>query len=182
MKKELRIPKATFFDEEREEFVYLNAQKIVLVHSLVSISKWESKYHKPYMSTEQKTVEETMDYVKMMTVTQNVRPEVYEYIKRDGQLISEIAEYIEDPATATWFAKSSSPPSREVITSEKIYYWMITSGIPMECQKWHLNRLLTLIRVCSEMNKPPKKMSKSELAARNRSLNAARRAKYGSKG
>lgn len=117
--------------------------------------------------------EEIIDYVKCMTITQNVRPEVYEVLTQDN--IDAITAYIDAPMTATRFSKQNEPPNREVVTSELIYYWMISLNIPFECQKWHLNRLLTLIRVCNIKNQPPKKMGKKALMSRNAALNAARR-------
>lgn len=168
------IPKSEFFDEETNEFVYVNECTLALEHSLVSISKWESKWCKPFISSDQKTHEETIDYIRCMTLTQNVNPDVYNYIPSD--VIAQIQEYIDAPMTATWFSKNDNArKSREIITSELIYYWMIALNIPFECQKWHFNRLLTLIRVCSLKNSPPKKMSQKDILSRNRALNAARR-------
>ena len=168
------IPKAEFFDERTNEFVYVDEHTLTLEHSLVSISKWESKWCKPFITSDSKTHEETIDYIRCMTLTQNVDPDVYNYIPAD--VIKQIQEYIDAPMTATWFSKNDgAKKSREVITSELVYYWMIALNIPFECQKWHFNRLITLIRVCSLKNSPPKKMSKKDILARNRSLNAARR-------
>ncbi len=174
------IPKGEQYDPVNNEFIETKEQTLVLEHSLVSVSKWEAKWHKPFITKEKKTLEETLDYIKCMTITQNVDPNVYDFI--DNKLIQEIYDYIDDSMTATTFSKDNSPPSREIITSELIYYWMISLNIPVEFQKWHLNRLLTLIKVCSIKNAPPKKMSKRELMSRNRSLNAARRRSLNSRG
>ena len=169
------------WDEDKEEFVEAKYQTLILEHSLVSLSKWESKWCKPFFSKEDKTVEEIVDYVKFMTITKNVNPDVYNHLDTDN--INQINAYIESPMTATTFSEDShSKNSREIITSELIYYWMISLQIPFECQKWHLNRLLTLIRVCNVKNAPPKKMSKRDIISRNAALNAARRKQLNTKG
>jgi hypothetical protein len=177
---QLVVPDLEIFDEGKSEFLVIKGQNIQVEHSLVSISKWESKWNKPFLSKQAKTIEETIDYIRCMTISQNVRPEVYNNITNDN--ISKISEYIAAPMTATWFNDDSKNTSREVITSEVIYYWMIAYNIPFECQKWHLNRLLTLIRVCSKKNEKPKKMSRAEIANRNRSLNEQRRQQLKSNG
>lgn len=169
------------YDEAKEEFIPAKEQTLRLEHSLVSISKWESKWCKAFFSKTDMTDEETVDYVKCMTLTQNVSPEVYECLSPSN--IEEIHRYITAPMTATHFTRlEKNKPSRETITSELIYYWMIALNIPVEFEKWHISRLLTLIEVCNIKNQPPKKMSKRELASRNRALNAARRKQLNSKG
>lgn len=169
---ELKIPASELFDEESFTFIQTKPATILLEHSLLSISKWESKWKKPFLSSKDKTPEETIDYIRCMTITKNVPDEVYQCLTNEN--LDVVADYVADSMTATWFREDRTPPSREVITSEVIYYWMITANIPMECQKWHLNRLLTLIRVCQIKNAPNKKMSKGEIARRNNELNAAR--------
>ena len=177
----ITIPETELWDETREEYIYTKRQTLQLEHSLVSISKWEGKWCKPFLSSNDKTLEETIDYVKCMTVTPNVKPEIYRCLSDEN--IEEINKYIAAPMTATWFSEDKTArPSREVITSEIIYYWMVALNIPFECQKWHLNRLLTLIKVCDRKNQPPKKMGKNAIMSRNAALNAARRKKTGSKG
>lgn len=175
------VPGIEMFDELKQEFVTKGDVTLKLEHSLVSLSKWESKYEKPFLGKDEKTTEEIIDYVKAMTVTPNIAPEVYQRLSEGN--IRDINEYIEAKMTATWFSDSpGAPPSRDVITSELVYYWMITFQIPFECERWHLNRLFTLIRVCNVKQAKPKKMSRAEIAARNRELNAQRRAQLGTKG
>lgn len=177
------IPSQEYYDEIKNEFVTIKGQVLQLEHSLVSISKWESKWNKPFLSKEKKTTEEFLDYVRCMTLTQNVNPMVYRNINQD--IANKILSYIEAPMSATWFNESKLPARRssEVVTSELIYYWMVALQIPFECQKWHLNRLMTLIRICNIKNNPKqKKMSKSEILSRNAALNAARRKSMGSAG
>lgn len=169
------------WDEARETFVQTKDTELCLEHSLVSVSKWESKWHKHFIGNNDLSQEMLVDYIRCMTLTQNVNPEVY-YAISEAQF-TEIKEYIANPMTATWFSESSDQKhSRDIITSEIIYYWMIALQIPFECQKWHLNRLLTLIRVCNEKNQPEKKMSQSEIMRRNREINEARRRALNSKG
>lgn len=169
------------YDEAKEEFVPAQEKILRLEHSLVSISKWESKWCRAFFSNKDMTEEEIVDYIKCMTITQNVDPEVYDHISYSN--IEEIRQYIVAPMTATYFSDNkNSGPNRETITSELIYYWMIALNIPVEFEKWHINRLITLIHVCNIKNQPQKKMSKKDLASRNRALNAARRQKLNSKG
>lgn len=177
----IHIPDVELYDEEKDEIVTIKGQTIRLEHSLVSISKWESKWCKPFLSKEPMSDEEIIDYIKCMTITQNVNPDIYKYMTRNN--MSEISEYINAPMTATKVPKANDGiGDRETITSELIYYWMIALQIPVEFQTWHLNRLLALIEVCNFKNKPPKKMSRREILERNRALNAQRRAKYNTKG
>lgn len=177
----ITIPSTEMWDEANEKFVDTKEQVLQLEHSLVSLSKWESKWCKPFLSKEDKTFEETIDYIRCMTINQHVPDEVYGCLTGDN--IREINEYISAPMTATWFSKDiTGRGSREQITSELIYYWMIALNIPFECQKWHLNRLLTLIRVCNVKNQPSKKMSRREIMSRNAALNAARRKQLGTNG
>ena len=169
------------WDERKQEFVEPKYQVLTLEHSLVSISKWESKWCKAFFSKREKTTEETVDYIKCMTLTQNVNPEVYEHITRKN--IEEIYAYINAPMTATTFRDDpNNKGPKEIITSELIYFWMISFGIPVEFQKWHLNRLLTLIRVFNVKNQPSKKMSTGEIMRNNAALNAARRKHLNTRG
>ena len=178
---EIVIPETEQWDEVNQEFITSNRQILRLEHSLVSLSKWESKWKKPFLSNKEKTYEETIDYIKCMTLTQNVNDTVYNLLDKDN--IEKINKYIGDPMTATTFKEDPNKKGgREIITSELIYYWMISLNIPFECQKWHLNRLLTLIKVCGIKNQPPKKMSKKDVMSRNAALHAARRKQMNSRG
>jgi hypothetical protein len=169
------------WDEAKQEFVEAETVTLELEHSLVSLSKWESKWCKAFLSKQDKTSEETIDYIKCMTITENVDPSVYHCLTPAN--MKQINTYIEAPMTATCFSEQKTKGgSREVVTSELIYYWMIALQIPFECQYWHLNRLLTLIKVCNIKNQPPKKMSKRDIMSRNASLNAARRQQLNSRG
>ena len=171
------------WDEINEEFIYLPAGKeqvLCLEHSLVSLSKWESKWCKPFLSSE-KTDEEFLDYIKCMTLSSNVSNDVYGRLTLEN--FREISNYINAPMTATTFSDDKTKrPNREIVTSELIYYWMVTLNIPFECEKWHIKRLLTLIRVCEIKNNPPKKRSRREIMSRNAALNAARRQQLNTKG
>lgn len=175
------IPPQELFDEKNQEFINFKGQTLQLEHSLVSLSKWEAKWCKSFLSKQEKTHEETLDYIKCMTITQNVNPEAYNYLTQAN--IKEIQDYIAAPMTATsFYQNNNNKTNSERVTSELIYYWMIALNIPFECQKWHLNRLLTLVRVCNVKNQPPSKKSKKDIASRNAALNAARRKQLGTKG
>ena len=177
----ITIPAVEQWDEVKQEFVYTKDQTLSLEHSLVSLSKWESKWCKPFLGSGAKTNEETIDYIRCMTINPTAQSEIYLYLT--DTTIDQISEYIAAEMTATTFRKDQiSGSSKEIITSELIYYWMIAQQIPFECQKWHLNRLLTLIRVCSIKNTPPKKMGKHALMTRNTQLNEARRKQINSRG
>lgn len=179
----ITIPARELWDAKRRVFVTTNEMTIQLEHSLVSLSKWESKWNKPFLSKDEKTDAETIDYIKCMTITQNVPAEVYGIIATDKQIIDTIQKYIKAPMTATTFSnEEKGRASRETITSEIIYHWMIAFNIPVEFQKWHLNRLLTLIRVCSIKSAQPKKRSKKEIMSRNAALNEARKKKLNTRG
>lgn len=172
------------WDEEREEFIYIRGQTLNLEHSLVSVSKWESKWRKPFISRKEISLEETIDYIRCMTITQNVDPQIYKFLTNKD--IDIIQQYIDEPMTATTFFElddiSSKSSMQHTITAELIYYWMITLNIPIEFQKWHLNKLLTLIRLCSVQNAPKKKLSKNEIRRRNEMLNEARKKKFNTRG
>lgn len=190
---EIRINGCEYFDEEKREFFTTPDTVLCLEHSLISVSKWEAKWHKPFLhNSNNLTQEEIIDYIKFMTLA-NKKIDDNVYLTLSSENIQEIIDYIQNPMTATWFGedrnKNNQAPRRqkEIITSELIYYWMVALQIPFECQKWHLNRLLTLIRVCNVKNEEAnpntkRKMSKSELMSRNAALNAQRRARMNTKG
>lgn len=167
------------YNEETEEFVSLK-YTLELEHSLISLSKWESVFEKPFLSDAEKTQEEIFFYITAMVTDPKIPPEVFTSLTPEN--VGQIEKYISSRMTATWFNDADQPKSREVITAEIIYHWMIALNIPFECQHWHLNRLLTLIRVCNEKNSPPKELSRAEMAARNRALNAERKKQLGTTG
>ena len=175
------VPAIELWDEQKQEFVSRKEQTLQLEHSLVSLSKWESKWCKPFLGKTEKTDEEVRDYIRCMTITQNVNPDIYNYLTAEN--IRQIDEYIQAPMTATTFPQERNVRgSIQVVTAEVIYHWMIALQIPIEFQKWHLNRLLAQIRTCNIMNQPPKKRNKRDIASQYAALNAARRQKLNSKG
>lgn len=178
------VPGIEEYDEVHNLFVERGKQKLQLEHSLVSLSKWEAKWHKPFYRTGKDafTEEELIDYIRCMTITQNVPPDVY--LRLTSENVNEITKYIRDSMTATTFSESpGGSRRRQIITSEYVYFLMFSYRIPKECEKWHLNRLMTLIRIFQEENKDPKKKpSRAATMSRYRALNAARRAKLHSKG
>jgi hypothetical protein len=184
----LKLDGEEFWDEGKQEFVYTEPIEVKLEHSLVSINKWESKWHVPFLGREhEKTPEEFVDYIRFMILSKNVNEDIIRRIITSESLMKQIHAYMDDSMTATKFSKKQQAAARvnqggEFITAELIYYWMVALQIPFECEKWHINKLLTLIQVCNLKNTPPKKMSKQEIYAQNRALNAARRAKYHTKG
>lgn len=185
---EIKTKALECYDENKEEFFTLPEVTLHLEHSLISVSKWEAKWHKPFIQNADKLVkEEIIDYIKFMTISpNNVDTMIYEYLSEEN--VTTIIKYIQNPMTATWFGerKEKGKKSREIITSELIYYWMVSLQIPFECQKWHLNRLLTLIQVCNvkneEMSPNKPKMGQRALMSRNAALNAQRKAKLHTKG
>jgi hypothetical protein len=177
----ITIPKSEYFNEQTQEFVSIGPWTLQLEHSLISISKWEAKWCKAFLGKQEKTLEENIDYIRCMIINNNVDPMALSCLSVDQ--IKQINDYIEAPMSATKLYEDNAPGrSRDVVTSELIYYWMISLNIPFECQKWHLNKLLTLVRVCNMKNTPPKNVGKNSIYNRNSALNAARRAKLGSTG
>ena len=172
------------WDEKTETFIPILPQPektLILEHSLLSISKWESKWCKPYFSKQEKTNEEAIDYIRCMTITKNVSPDIYNRLTKEN--MDEISSYIKSPMTATHVTKNKNGKrNRQIVTSELIYCWMISLGIPIEFHKWHINRLITLIDVCNAENTPSKKRSGRELAKEYAAINAANRKRFNSKG
>lgn len=180
---EINVPKVEFFDERSNSFVKSEGAILMLEHSLVSLSKWESLHGKPFLDGSSRTDEETQSYIACMNVAPVPSLDVYKRLSNED--VKTISEYIDSKQSATWFKEDPSQrPSHEIITSEVIYYWMTAHDIPFETQYWHLNRLLTLIKVCNEKNKPPakSKMGTREQAASRRMLNAQRKAELGTTG
>lgn len=169
------------WDAKTETFIDAKTQTLQLEHSLVSLQKWESNWCKSFLHTKNKTDEEIIDYIKCMTVNTNVNPDIYDHLSNEN--IREIQNYIDAPMTATTFSNErNGAVNREIVTAELIYYWIIALNIPFECRKWHLNQLLTLIRVCNIKNAPQKKMSQRDIMSRNAAINAARRKQLNTKG
>lgn len=180
---QITIPAKEWFDDETNRFQNVRARTLMLEHSLLSISKWEAKWHKSYMNTEGLTNEENLYYIKCMCIDPNVDMLTLSSIPYDEQV--RIKEYLENSMTATTFSDRSNNGRsirREIVTSELIYYWMIYYNIPFECEKWHINRLLTLIKICGIKERPREKMNKKENIALRRAANQARRLKTGSRG
>ena len=184
---EISIPPQEIIDNDTYDIIKIPGVELTLEHSLVSLKKWEEKWHIPFLKKDPpKTPEQLRDYVKCMTINSKVvNPIIYDHIPKD--IMDKIAAYIENPMTATWFGTSKSKSDNgmmdnRIITAELIYYWMICCNIPVEFQKWHLNQLITLIRVCSEENKPPEKRSKIEAMQERKRLNEYRKKQYGTRG
>lgn len=181
---QLKISAQSGFDSDRNEFIEIKETTLQLEHSLISLKKWEQKYHIPFLDTKEKTLEQWIYYIECMTMTQNVDPNIYRYMTTES--IEKVTKYIEDPMSATWFSDKNNNISmsfnkKEIVTAEIIYYWMIELNIPIQFEKWHLNQLLTLIRVIN-IKHDPKKMGKKEQAIQRSALNAQRRAKLHSRG
>lgn len=175
------IPEREFFDEETETFGRIRATTLYLEHSLISISKWEAKWHIEFFESE-KTLEQTMDYIACMILNREIddKARILKFLTEEN--VKKINDYINDPMTATTIKDDGKRGRTQKITSELIYCWMVQYQIPFECEKWHINRLIMLIRVISEENKPKKKMSRREIMAQNKALNAARKARLGTRG
>lgn len=183
----LDIPSVEFFDESTNEFVTTKGRTLHLEHSLLSLSKWESKWQIPFLDDSKRlTTEQMLDYIRCMTLDRDVDPMIYKSLSREH--LEKINAYVNSKESATWFSKPQTlnrtgrPGKKEIMTSEVIYHSMFSAGIPIECEKWHLNRLFNLIRIFGIKSQKPKKMSKAAIAAQNRALNDARRKKYGTGG
>lgn len=176
----IRIPPQESFDDEKQQFVNFEGFTLELEHSLVSLSKWESKHKKPFLTKEPKTGVELLDYIRAMVLTPDVPLEVFKFLTDEN--LKEINEYINTDFTATWFTAKPQPPSREAVTSELIYYWMFSFGIDKECENWHLSRLITLVKVFNAKQTKQAPRSRSEMIAERKRLNEARRQQYGTTG
>ena len=173
----IHIKEEELFDESTKQFIRVKEENLKLEHSLISISKWEERWRKPFLTNKPKTKEELDSYISCMSITNEIGNETIRRISyKDMQRIS---DYIEAKLTATWFSKveEHKHKTNEQVTSELIYYWMFSYGIPKECEKWHLSRLLTLIEIYQVKNEPEKKRSQSEIMEYHRQQNALRRAK-----
>ncbi len=178
---EIMVGGVESFDEDASQFIKVGSTKVQLEHSLISLSKWESLFEKPFLAKREMTEEEVVAYVQCMITTPETDPNIVHSFT--AQQLEMINDYINSKQTATWFSdKRNAGGTSEMVTSELIYYWIFSFNIPKECETWHLNRLFTLIRVFSLKNSKEKKMSRAEIAARNRKLNAERRARTGSSG
>lgn len=177
---QIKVEEHEFYDERTNSFIVVPSQFLMLEHSLVSLSKWESRFLKPFLNKNSKTLEESLYYIECMILNTDFDPFVIKILKEEN--LKTIGEYIQSPMTATIINKNQGAINRDVITSEIIYYWMVALNIPFECQYWHLNRLLTLVNVCNIMNQPKKKMSREALLRRNSALNAARKAQLNTTG
>ena len=162
------------WDHKNEVFVHKAPVMIHLEHSLRAISKWEARYCKPFIGKKEWTASEMLDYVRCMCLDDSIDPAVF--LSLSAKQMEAVQAYIDLPMTATWFSNNEQRVGNRgsAVTSELIYFWMSSYGIDWQAQDWHLNRLMTLIRICSEKNKPPKKMPKGAAAARQRALNAKR--------
>lgn len=181
----ITIPRTKLYNRKKSEFIYIEEQKLEFEHSLLSLKEWESKWHIPFIGLDAKakrTKEQNQDYFRCMCLTKDVDPNTFLYLPKS--IYQKISKYIEDPMTATWFSDPPGPKAhnRIVITAERIYYWMFSYNIPKECETWHLNQLMTLIRVFSEENQPPKKKKQAEIARFYHQLNESRKAQLGTKG
>lgn len=175
------VPGDEIYDEISQTFDTVNDVVLELEHSLISLSKWESKHQKPFLTNAKKAPEEILDYIYAMVLTPEVDPKVYSRLTHNN--FDQINEYVESKQTATTFGQMPERTGRgEVVTAELIYFWMLTFNIPFECQYWHLNRLFALIRICNIKNSKQRKMTKGEIAARNREINAQRRAELNTNG
>lgn len=176
----ITIPETELFNESTGMFDYTKSQKLQLEHSLISVAKFESKWKKPFLSDRPRTLEESIDYIRCMTLTQNADQDCYKYIPQS--VMGEVNAYIDDDMTATTFSEMGGRSKSSTITAEIIYYWMVSFNIPFECQKWHLNRLMTLIRVCSIKQQDPKKRSTQSILQENKAMNEARRKQHNTNG
>lgn len=177
----ITVPATEGWDERTERFVHTQAATLVLEHSLVSLSKWEAKFKKAFLSNEEKTTEETYAYIQAMSLNGDISMETLACLTNEN--VAEINAYIESPMGATTFHEvGTQRRSREKVTAAIIWHWMIALNIPLEFETRHLNILFTQIRVENEKNSPKKKMSRQEAMAQQRRLNAERQKQYATTG
>lgn len=177
---EIEVPETEYFDDATSLFVKRPGKILRFEHSLLSVSKWEAHFEKAFLSKAEKTPEEMLNYIHYMRLDPGPISDLYSLTKEH---FVEINAYMNSKATATTFQdRASGRQSTEIITSELMYYWMTAYQIPFECETWHLNRLMALIKICSIKNAPQKKMRRSEILARNRTLNEQRLSKYNTSG
>lgn len=177
----INLPKTEYWDEKKEEFVYSDGGVLKLEHSLISISKWESKWHKPFLGDSEKTPDEILDYIKCMTINGDTRDGIYDNLT--SVEYNKINDYIKNPMTASTVTRRGPKGStREIVTSELIYYWMINYGVPVEFEKWHINRLLMLIQICEAKQSKPQRQSARDIYSQQKALNAARKKQRNSRG
>jgi hypothetical protein len=174
---EIDVVLEDFYDETTERFVPSKSETVRLEHSLVSVSKWEAVWEQAFLGSKEKTTDQTVSYIKMMIVGAEPPPGVFQKLLEKH--IEQVKEYVGAAMSATKLSTDkNAPSSKEIVTSELIYYWMISLNVPVEFEHWHLNRLITLIRVINLKNTPKKKMSNSE----RRALNRQRLAKHNTRG
>lgn len=180
----VNVPVREWLDEKTNEFIRSPQTTLTLEHSLISVSKWEAKHRKPFSTSFEAgmSVEDFRDYVRCMTIGKTVDQMTYYALSPKN--FEQIQQYISDPCTATTIRNTRKNKKRnnKVVTAELVYCWMFSNNIPMECEKWHFNRLMTLIQVCFLENREPEKMSKRDVMKQNSALNAMRRSKCHSKG
>jgi len=177
----ITVPELESYDEASSRLIKSESYTFQLEHSLASLSKWESEFERPFLTDGPKTPEETIAYVKCMTLTDGVPESIYTRLSSENYV--QINNHINAKMTATWFNDRPQPGrGREVITSEVIYYWLTSYNIPFECDQWHLNRLLALVKVANAKNAPKKKMGRRDMLAQRDQINAARKAQAQSKG
>lgn len=180
----ITIPSGELYDEEENEFIYLSEVQLELEHSLYSISKWESVTEKSFFVDNITDINDSIEYIKCMTITPDISPDVYNRLTLSN--FNTVNEYINAPMSATRLSElqksGGTSGNRDRITSELIYYWMIVCNIPFECDKWHFNRLLALIEICNIKNTPPEKLSEQEFLSKRAAINEERKRKYNTKG
>lgn len=170
----IKIPPLEIFDDELEEFRQFGADEITFEHSLYTIARYEEATHKPYYDT-RSDEDNLFSYMPYMAIKPPKDPSAFFRIPQDE--LAKLKSWMEDSHTATWFSKDDdNSPEREIVTAELIYYWMTEYRIPFECERWHINRLMTLIQVCARKKSPPKQKSQAEIIREHRALNQKRRA------